>query len=102
MNSRMCARSWAIVLSSRLAAISFLTLRDIAALSPSLPRLGAFASRHGIDPAFRNPVQLLVGGFLFLKILFEDIGEIVAAQFARPGDERTVARDLVMLDGLRR
>ena len=55
---------------------------------------------HGIDPAFRYSIQLLIGRFFFLEVFFKDVGEIIAAHLPRPGDQRPVARHLVVLDSL--
>src|SRR5262249_28208648 len=46
--------------------------------------------------------QLLVGRLFLLKVLLKQSRAIVAAQLFRPRDQGAVARDLVVLNGLRR
>src|SRR5262249_31102358 len=46
--------------------------------------------------------QLLVCRFFLVEVLLKQGRAIVAAQLFRPCDQRAVARDLIVLDGLRR
>src|SRR5262249_36786251 len=46
--------------------------------------------------------QLLVGRFFRAEVLLKQGRAFVAAHLFRPRDQRAVARDLIVLDGLRR
>src|SRR5207253_1628793 len=57
--------------------------------------------RAQVDLALGDVGELLVGRLFLLEILLQQVGAVVAAEPLRPGDQRAVARDLVMLDRLR-
>src|ERR1700682_4992133 len=62
-------------------------------------------SRSGsaaVYPVLRDRRKLLVRRLLLIEVLFEQGRAIVASQLPRPGDQAAVARDLVVLDRLRR
>jgi len=77
-------------------------------LPPEVPRptmgLGehSSSSRLGVDPLGRELRQELVGLDFLLQRLVEQRHRLLEAKLARPGLERAIARDLVMLYGLRR
>src|SRR6266700_3909706 len=60
------------------------------------------ARRHDVDLALGHVGQLLVGRLLFLQGLLEDLGAVIAPELLGPGDQGAIARDLIVLDGLRR
>src|SRR5215470_670882 len=61
----------------------------------------AMSGGAAIDEAFGERVELRVGRLLLLERPLEDAGAVVAAKLLRPRDQRSVARDLVVLDRLR-
>src|SRR6202171_1547557 len=54
-----------------------------------------------IDLALSQRGQLLVGCLFLIEGLLQNTGAIVAAKLLRPGDQAAVARDLIVLGGLR-
>src|ERR1043166_224275 len=64
-------------------------------------RLARPSRRAQVRVARREFREPLVRRLRFLTILIEDQGAVVAAEALRPGDQRAVARDLVMLERLR-
>src|SRR4029078_4410016 len=60
------------------------------------------SSSFGIDGLIGQLGQRLVGLFLLGQSLIEQFDGILHAEFCGPGLERSVAGDLVVLDGLRR
>src|SRR5262245_21278962 len=58
-------------------------------------------SRTPIDTAFCQRRQFLVGGFLFLEILLQELRAVIASELLGPGDQAAVAGDFVMFDSLR-
>src|SRR5690349_1566443 len=53
-----------------------------------------------VDAIDSHIAKLLVGRLLFVEILLENRSAIFAAELLGPCDQRTVARDLVVLDSL--
>src|ERR1043166_1320111 len=58
--------------------------------------------RLAIDFALGDPIELLVGGFLFLQVQIQDPRDVAMAQKPGPCHQGAIARDFVMLDGLSR
>src|SRR5215207_3578078 len=54
-----------------------------------------------VDLAFRQRAQLLVGDLFLIERLLQNTGAIVASKLPRPRDQAAVARDLIVLGGLR-
>src|SRR5690348_12310450 len=69
-----------------------------ARCSPSKP----LPRRTQIDLALGDRGQLLVGRLFLVQRLLQNGGAIVAAGLLRPGDQAAVARNFVVLGGLRR
>jgi hypothetical protein len=46
-------------------------------------------------------VELGVGRFFFVQACRQEANDFIVTELVRPRDERAIARDLVMLDGLR-
>src|SRR5216684_5469467 len=57
---------------------------------------------HDVDLALGHVGELLVGRLLFLQGLLEDLGAVITPELLGPGDQGAIARDLIVLDGLRR
>src|SRR6478735_5370273 len=55
-----------------------------------------------VDAALRDVGELLVRGLLFVEILLQQVGRAVVLHRPRPGDQRAVGGDLVVLGALRR
>jgi hypothetical protein len=58
--------------------------------------------RFSVGGALRDLRQQLIGMFLFLEIMLKEPGGVVLAELIGPGDQRTIAGDLVMFDSLSR
>src|SRR3954451_25280291 len=63
---------------------------------------GRSARGFEVEPRFRDLGQLLVRGLLLVQVPLQHARAIVAAELLRPGDQRPVAGDLIVLNGLRR
>src|SRR5215204_6417234 len=61
---------------------------------------GVRSGRLAVHPRLGELGQLLVGALFFLEDAVEDAGAVRTAELLRPGRERAVASDLVMLDRL--
>jgi len=59
------------------------------------------SGRVTIDPRLSDFRQLLVGSVFLIEVLLKNTGAVVAAHLLRPGNQRAVAGDLIMLDRLR-
>src|ERR1700751_4368301 len=74
--------------------------REGAPLSPPYGTY-KYLRRAQVDLALGDVGELLVGRLLFLEVLIQQVGDVVAAEPLRPRDQRAVAGDLIMLDRLR-
>ncbi len=77
------------------------TVALVAAARRAGARVAARPVARRLTAAFSQPVQLLVGSLLLFEIGVEQAYHVVVAKLSRPGDQRAVAGDLIMLDGLR-
>src|SRR4051812_2663343 len=77
--------------------------RPEGALRPAAVRARSLSGRgRGIDRLLGEFRQQLVGVLFLDERLLEERRRVVHPELLRPSEERAVARDLVVLDGLRR
>lgn len=66
------------------------------------PQLSVWSSGRlgfGVNDALGQTGQRLVGFLLFGQRFFQELDRVGEAEFACPGDQRAIARNLVVLDG---
>src|SRR5581483_5039426 len=87
--------------STSVCAIQSEVVASDAAFRAAAPS-GMLLRRLGVDRLFREGRQFLVGLFLLRERRFQEGCERTMPEPLAPGDERAIARDLVVLDRLRR